>query len=230
MSNQKSLAEKITDYESQDSIGSRLRARRIAPLLALIEKVSREQGSVRIIDIGGTEQYWGIVPRQYLLDQNVEITIVNIPGTRLPANHGPFVFTHADGCDLAEFEDNSFDIAHSNSVVEHVGDWSRMVQFSRELGRVAPKYFVQTPNYWFPIEPHCMTPFFHWLPKATRIWLVMKFSLGHWHRASSVGEAVETVESARLLNRKMFSALFGDAQILTERIAFMPKSFIAVRD
>lgn len=224
------LAKRLSNYDCQESVGSKLRAKRIAPLLKMIEQVSREHGSVNIIDVGGTEQYWIIVPRQYLDAHNVSITIVNLPGTTMPRDHGPFKFIGADACNLADFDDRSFHIAQSNSVVEHVGDWDRMVQFAKELSRVAGKYFVQTPNYWFPIEPHCMTPFFHWLPKPVRIWLVSNFKLGHWRKAASIDEAVRIVESARLLNKKMLQELFKDARIVTERLFWLPKSIIAIRN
>lgn len=229
MSITKSLAKKITNYDSQKSLGSQFRSRRIAPLLRLIEQVSSAHGCVNIIDVGGTEKYWGIVQQQYLEKHNVKITIVNLPASKLPPDSDFFTFIHADGCELAEFEDRSFHIAHSNSVIEHVGDWRRMVEFSKELKRVAQYYFIQTPNYWFPIEPHCMTPFIHWLPKPMRLWLIMKFSLGHWRKATSVDEAVRLVESARLLNKKMFCELFDDSELFIERLLFMPKSFIGVR-
>lgn len=230
MSITKSIARRLSNYDSRESIGSKLRAKRIAPLLKIIESVSIAHGCVSIIDIGGTEKYWNIVPRGFLEKCGVKITIVNIPGSSLPDDHGPFTFVHGDGCELSMFDTNAFDIAHSNSVIEHVGDWSKMVAFSSELKRVAKKYFIQTPNYWFPIEPHCMTPFFHWLPEPVRIWLVMHFSLGHWGKARSVDEAVRTVESARLLNKKMFRELFGDARVTTERLFLLPKSHLAIRD
>lgn len=229
MSITSTFAKRFANYDSQESVGSKLRARRIGPLLEMMEAVFNENGSVSIIDIGGTENYWGIVPRKYLDDRNVNITIVNIPGSAMARDHGPFKFVEADGCDLSGFHDESFHIAHSNSVVEHVGDWARMVQFAKEVSRVSKKYFVQTPNYWFPVEPHCMTPFFHWLPKPTRLWLVSHFQLGHWSKAASIDEAVRIVESARLLNKKMVQGLFLDANVLTEKLFFMPKSFIAIR-
>lgn len=225
----RTLANVFSNYYSQNSLVSKLRAKRIGPLLEMIEEACKEHSPVNIIDIGGTEKYWGIIPRQYLDQRNVKITIVNLPHPEMPKDHGPFKFLAADGCDLADFGDKSFHIAHSNSVVEHVGDWGRMVQFAKELSRVSSKCFIQTPNYWFPIEPHCMTPFFHWLPKPTRIWLVLRFQLGHWSKATTVDEAVQIVESARLLNRKMLQELFKDAQILTERFFWLPKSFIAVK-
>jgi hypothetical protein len=127
------------------------------------------------------------------------------------------------------YASNAFDITHSNSVVEHVGDWARQVAFAKEVSRVSRGYFVQTPNFWFPLEPHCMTFFFHWLPKPTRVWLMMHFTLGHWKKAVSVDDAVRKVDSARLLNRAMFRTLFPDAELTTERLLGLPKSLMAIR-
>lgn len=206
-----SVAEWIANYDSRLSIGSTIRARRIRPLLSMIEEVVREGGSVTIIDIGGTERYWNILPRSFLDQQNVQITIVNVPGTSMPHDYGRFIFVEGDGCNLAKYRSGSFHIAHSNSVIEHVGDWQRMVRFSNEISRLAQRHFVQTPNCWFPIEPHCMTPIFHWIPKPTRIWLVRHFQLAHWRKATTVDEAVRIVEGARLLNKQMSQELFKDS-------------------
>jgi hypothetical protein len=159
----------------------------------------------------------------------VHITVVNLPSQVVPYSQGRYTFVAADGCELSTIQDNSFHLAHSNSVIEHVGDWSRMTQFAREISRVAPKYFVQTPNYWFPIEPHCLTPFFHWLPEPIRIWLVSHVQLGHWRKARDAKEAVELVRSAQLLTKRQFQKLFPDSQIVTERFFSLPKSFVAVR-
>ena len=56
----------------------------------MIKVVSGELGSVNIIDIGGTETYWGIVSRQYLEKRNVNITIVILPKTVMLSDHGSF--------------------------------------------------------------------------------------------------------------------------------------------
>ena len=104
-----------------------------------------------------------------------------------------------------------------------------MVHFAKELSRVSQKYFVQTPNFWFPIEPHFRTLFFHWLPKPIRIWLILHFNLGHKKKAESVWHAVKKVESARMLNKKMFQELFKDAEILTEKLFGFHKSLIAIK-
>jgi hypothetical protein len=228
MSITRRLAGSIADYQNPDSVGSRLRARRIGPLLRMIDEAHARHGEVRIIDIGGTETYWRIVSTDFLASRMVQITVVNLPGEPRPADHGPFRFLGADGCRLDAIADKAFHIAHSNSVLEHVGDWSRMQAFASEVARVAERFFVQTPNYWFPVEPHCMVPFFHWLPRPTRLWLVLRFQLGHWPRAADVSDGVAIVESARLLDRRMMRALFPGADVLTERLLWLPKSFVAV--
>lgn len=226
----RTLARVLSNYYSPDSFVSKLRIKRIAPLLEMIETTYNQYGFVNIIDIGGTEAYWGIVSRDYLAKYRVTITIVNLPDPNMPKDHAPFKFVAGDGCNLVGFADKSFHIAHSNSVVEHVGDWTHMVKFANELCRVSYKWFIQTPNYWFPIEPHCMMPLFHWLPRPTRMWLVSRFKLGHWEQAQTMDEAVRIVESARLLNKKMLQELFQKAQIHTERFLGFPKSFIAIKN
>lgn len=222
------IAKKLTNYSDSNSFGSRLRAKRLAPLLSFIKKIFDEYGKVDVIDIGGTKEYWNIVPSHVMKEMNVHITLVNLPDVEKLSDTEHFSHVEVDGCDLSIFKDKAFHIAHSNSTIEHVGDWSKMVQFSKELSRVAKYFFIQTPNYWFPIEPHCLLPFYHWLPKPARIWLVAHFKLGHWKKADSVDMAVRIVESARLLNKKMFRELFSKAEIKVERFLFLPKSFIAI--
>src|SRR5205823_10184814 len=72
----------------------------------------------------------------------------------------------SDGRDLP-FADGEFDVGFSNAVVEHVaGGREEQRRFVEELCRVAAKVFVTTPNRWFPIDPHTLLPFVHWLPRG----------------------------------------------------------------
>lgn len=215
-------------FEDPKSLRFRWRMRRIQPLLQMIESVHAARGEVRIIDVGGTVRYWRILPAATLERYNVTITLLNVPSMPLPEDQGRFKFLSGDGCALGFVPDRAFDIMHSNSVIEHVGDWVRMKAFASEAQRVAQRYFVQTPNYWFPIEPHGMVPLIHWLPRPMRIWLLMRFRLGNWRRAASVDEAMRTIDGARLLNRTMLVGLFPAAEIHVERVFLMPKSYTAV--
>lgn len=228
MSITKTIARRISNYNDLNSFGSRMRKRRSQLLLPMIHEVFGEKGSVEIIDVGGTRNYWNIIPVDLLRAQNVKITIVNLPDTEMPFDDLIFSFVEGDGRNLSGFDDNAFDIVHSNSVLEHVGTWEDMQRFAAEIARVGRKYFVQTPGFWFPIEPHCMTPFFHWLPVSIRIQLVLRFELGQWKKAANLSEARQIVESARLLTIKKMKVIFPDAIIHTEWLLF-PKSHIAIR-
>ena len=224
-----SIAEYLSNYDDDKSVGSRFRSRRIQPFLELIEYYYDAQGHVQIVDIGGERNYWNIVPNAFLKEHNVHITIINLPGQNKQRDDETFTFVDGDACDLANVSDNQFDIAHSNSVIEHVGDWRHMKQYGNEIQRVAKSFFIQTPSYWFPIEPHFLRPFFHWLPKPLRVAWVRKSAIGHFDKAETIDEAVMAVESARLLDKKMFAALFPSADIICERFLFFTKSYIAVK-
>jgi hypothetical protein len=226
----RSAAKALINYDDPNSLASRIRKRRIGPLVELLRAAHEQYGHVRILDIGGTRAYWTILSGNTFTDRKVHVTLANFPGSSTPADDKRFTFVAADGCDMRKlFSDGSFHIVHSNSVIEHVGDWQRMTAFAREVRRLAPAYFVQTPNFWFPIEPHFMTPLFHWLPVPARVTLVRRFDLGHRKRQPDIGAAVEQVQSVHLVDRKMFSFLFPDARLVVERVLGLPKSLIAIR-
>jgi hypothetical protein len=123
----------------------------------------------------------------------------------------------------------SFDLVHSNSVIEHVGRWDDMKAMAQEVRRLAPSYFVQTPYFWFPIEPHCSTAFFHWVPEPMRVSMLLRRPRWHWGQAPDVDTAMHLIESAVLIDHRMLNALFPDATIHRERFLGLTKSLIAVR-
>ena len=125
----------------------------------------------------------------------------------------------ADGTDLP-FGDREFDVGFSNSVIEHVPKHLQPA-FASEMGRVAERYYVQTPNRWFPIEPHYQLPLFQFLPARIRMALNRRFTLG-W-QAKGQWEEI-TLLSARDLRR-----LFPGAEIHREKVLGLTKSLIAVR-
>lgn len=223
------LMRRVANYEDPRSAGSRLRARRAVHLLALLAAAHERYGRVQVLDVGGRRNYWEVLPGGSLQRFDVHVTVVNLPGEAHPADDERFRHIEGDGCDLAGIADSQFHICHANSVLEHVGDWSRMTQFAQEVRRVAPWYVVQTPYFWFPIEPHFMAPVFHWLPEPWRIRLMLRLRFGRDKPCATLDEAARRVQSARLVDRGMFGELFPDAAVHPERIAGLTKSLVGVR-
>src|SRR5262249_16076640 len=107
------------------------------------------------------------------------------------------------------FADGAFDLVHSNSTIEHVAPWSRMLKAAAEIRRLANVYYVQTPNFWFPVEPHFRAPLFHFLPEQLRARLLtrVRFGIGKT-RWATMSDAMLEVQDTRLLDRRQFAALF----------------------
>ena len=85
-------------------------------------------------------------------------------GTRFRERYPGIRYVQGDACALP-FADGSFDVVHSNAVIEHVGGRERQEAFVREALRVGRRVFVTTPNRWFPLEVHTLLPLVHWLPE-----------------------------------------------------------------
>jgi hypothetical protein len=216
----------VSTTAQPSGVNLRFRARRFARFMALLDAVVAERGSARIVDLGGTAAYWlGVEP--LWAGRPVEITLVNLAAE--PAPDVRFASIAGDCRDLSRWPDGAFDIVHSNSVIEHVGRWADMRAFAREARRLAPRHFVQTPNFWFPLEPHFKTPFFHWLPEPARIALVSRFALGAFPRAATIEDAQRFIEDSALLDARRFAHLFPGSEIERERVAGLTKSLIAVR-
>jgi hypothetical protein len=223
------LAKWVGNYDSRVSLGTQFRRRRAAPLMQMIEDCFRSKGAVQLLDVGGMEKYWNICDPDWLAARRVRVTLSNLPDDILPVDRPDVFEAHeGDGCALP-FGDDAFDICHSNSTIEHVGTWSRKTAFANECRRIAPAYFIQTPNFWFPWEPHFGVPFYHWLPDPARLWLAGRVALGWHHKARDVGEGMQQVEYASLLSRPMMEFLFPDGEIVAERLMGLTKSFVAIR-
>lgn len=209
---------------SGGGLSRRFRRRRFEHVLRLIDAILSESGRCRIADLGGSSYYWELAAGE-LAQRNVEITLINMREQPACA----FRQLVADATELSDISDMSFDLAHSNSVIEHVGDWSSMAALAANLRRLAPRYYLQTPYFWFPYEPHFRAPFIHWLPEQLRYRLVMALPLGFAEAKGSVFDAMSRVQSARLIDRGQLRALLPDAQISFERACGLPKSLIAIR-
>jgi hypothetical protein len=194
----------------------------------------RNGGRCSILDLGGRIDYWRDIGLDTLAVLGVTVTVVNTfeadSDEQRQMSAPGFEVLEADACSLPQFADDRFDLVHSNSCLEHVGDWGRMQAFAHETRRLAPAYYIQTPNFWFPIEPHFLTFAFHWRSEAQRVRMMMRRGHGHHPRARTREEALKTVRSARLLTPAKMRALFPDGALAYERILGIRKSIIAIRE
>jgi len=213
------LIKHLADSNDPWSLATRLRQRRFQLFKRLLQDVPRP---VRILDVGGTQQFW---ERMRFIDEpNVHIVLLNLYPVQ--TNHPGFTSVIGDATDLKQFGNGEFDVVFSNSVIEHVGDFDNQKRIAQEIQRVGKRYFVQTPNFYFPIEPHFLFPGFHWLPVQVRVWLITHFNLGWYKKIEDVTVAQRTVQSIRLLKRKELRNLFPSAKIFCERMLLLTKSFI----
>lgn len=176
----------------------------------------------RVLDVGGTLFNWTLLPFR------PRLTIVNISLPSLPGNNDRTAWIIADGRHLP-FGDGTFEIVYSNSVIEHLGDLENQRAFANEIRRVGKCYYVQTPNRWFPVEPHLITPFIHFFPRSVQRRLLRNFTVWGLVTRPTDQQCDQFLREVRLLDKAELRELFPDAEILYERVLGLVKSLIAFR-
>jgi SAM-dependent methyltransferase len=162
----------LADNTVDKSLATRLRRRRFQVLLSMLSDIPRP---VTILDIGGREKYWEMMGID-ASGSDLHVTMVNLEPQS--ASRPNFTCIIGDGRHLPQFPDKSFDIVFSNSTIEHVGTIEDQRRMAAEVRRIGKRYYVQTPNRNFPIEPHFLFPWFQFLPVPSRVWLMRHLSLG----------------------------------------------------
>jgi len=214
----------IADNTNPNSLASRMRRKRLAVFLEMIQVCPKPR--VSVLDVGGSEAFWlGVWSPKC---EQLEITLLNIE-TQKNQGNTKFDSLTGDARDLNEFRDSSFDFCFSNSVIEHVGDFADQKQMATECARISNGYFIQTPNRGFPVEPHFQFPMWTLLPISIRIELHRHFNLGWLPKNPDKASARADVESIRLLDVHEMQTIFPHAQIRFERFGPLVKSLIAAR-
>jgi hypothetical protein len=182
--------------------------------------------TARICDLGGSRHFW---EKLALPIKPENITIYNISADetqsmRSASDAGISVVIY-DGRNIP-VPDKHFDLLVCNSVLEHVPPEQR-ADLAKEMRRVAKAGFCQTPAYSFPLEPHFIMPFVHWLPRRLGYHLI---KISPWRILSR--PSADTIKSywwdTKLLGRRELENLFPGAQITPERVLGMTKSYYVV--
>jgi methyltransferase family protein len=108
-----------------------------------------EQLSPTIIDMGGRHYQW------HQSKHNSKVTILTLDIDEANSNRNSSYHYLGGHARYVGLPDRAFDLAFSNSVIEHFGEWSDQVRFA-EMRRLGRHIYCQTPNKWFFIEPHLL--------------------------------------------------------------------------
>ena len=186
--------------------------------MAVFQRTFHLTPQTQILDVGGTGLNWSLIAAR------PKITLLNLPTSGEATVVG-------DGRHLP-FRDGAFDIVFSNSVIEHISTVEDQRRFAGEVRRTGRAYWVQTPDRRFPIEPHLVTPFLHWLPKRARVSVARRFTFWSLIERPSPDRWEFYIrhcsEEVRLLGAGELQAMFPEARIIRERFLGLSKSLIAV--
>lgn len=212
---------RLADFRRDDSLAIRTRLKRMAYFKELISSLPRP---LRILDVGGTEVFW---ERMGLCDdKSIEVVIINLRD--IETRHPNFKSVIGDARDMHQFKDGEFDVVFSNSVIEHVGGYENQKKMANEVRRIGKRYFLQTPNYYFPVEPHILFPFFQFFPLRLQVFLLCHFNLGWATKITSKERAAQLIRCCRLLKKKELKELFPGANIRKEKLMGLIMSYIVV--
>jgi hypothetical protein len=217
--------------QGRQSAGAVARARRFRRLLDRFPTLQ----DMRVVDLGGEAQTWIEAPVRPR-----EVVLLNIPWMARSQQEwlddvGPgwIRAVGGDACDPpAELTDESFDLVFSNSVIEHVGGHQRRTAFADAVHRLAPHHWVQTPNRYFPIEPHWLFPGFQFLPARARAEVQRRWPVGHFaalRGKQGDRDRMRDVLEVELVSKSELHWYFPDSEIVPERVGPLTKSWIVVR-
>ncbi|MDA8035067.1 MAG: hypothetical protein M0T71_12995 [Actinomycetota bacterium] len=198
------------------SLSSALRRRRYARFLATFPGL----GEMRVLDLGGRPGTWlgrDVVP--------AAVVCVNLEAHEAPP--GPVVAVQGDACDAEAIGRlGRFDLVYSNSAIEHVGGHANRRRFADSVEVAADRFWIQTPNRYFPIEPHAVWPGFQFLPFGARRFVAARWPLSPLGTGGDLDDEILAID---LLSASELRHYFPQATIWRERVAGLTKSLVALR-
>lgn len=211
------LHRRLLDTDDPKSFSARARARRWTELLRCFPELSE----LRVLDLGGLPEFWRTAPVRPARVVTVNLTDADAPEPWLRHVVG-------DACAPVAPRGERFDLVVSNSLLEHVGGHERRRRLAEVVHAAADRHWVQTPNRYFPVEPHWACPGLQFLPVPLRAAVVRRWPLGHARITDRVA-ATEAVLATELVSACELRLLFPGSRLWRERVAGLTKSLVAVR-
>ncbi len=211
----------LADDKNPNSVSNRARTRRFQRFEVLAASLPRP---LRILDVGGTNEFWE--NRGWAGRTDVQISSLNLVAQE--QRHENIKSLAGDATDLSQFSDDSFEIVFSNSVIEHLFTFEQQRRMASEVQRVGKSLWVQTPNFWFPMEPHFYVPGWQWMPLNLRVSIIRRRRCGWRGPCPDPGLARELVREVRLMSERELRAIFPGATLVPERFCGLVKSWIVV--
>ncbi len=196
-----------------NAVSKKSRTKKWAQFLALMTPGPED----RLIDVGvNTIEYSesdNYLERHYRYQKNITAVGVETDFAEFKKRYPEVTAVTSDGTRLP-FGDDSFNIACSNAVIEHVGGHEKQVAFLRELYRVGQRGYMTTPNRLFPIEVHTRIPLLH----------ILLSKRGFDRVATALGKSWAAGDYMHLLSSDDLRLLAAEADV--EHYKLIPNRFL----
>ncbi|MEA3226070.1 MAG: methyltransferase domain-containing protein [Planctomycetota bacterium] len=197
--------------------------------LELFNRVMRPAENTKLLDVGaeadpkseGQLQFIDTYPwKENMTAGNISVEHISTIKEYYPEIEAVV----ADACDLP-WPDKHFDVVYSNAVIEHMGSFERQKKMASEITRVGKRWFVTTPNRWYPFEFHMRLPFVTWLPFNGYLWAGRIVSYDHEQQKYTVGRRRNDL---RLMTARELQKCFPGSRVIKQRVTLMAETLIVV--
>ncbi len=184
----------------------------------------------KILDVGGEVNPRGGSDLQFIdsYPWKENLAVVNLSCEHIfrIKEHYPEIDARVEDALSLPWPDKYFDVVYSNAVIEHVGDFAKQKQMATEIMRVSKRWFVTTPNRWYPFEFHSRLPLVTWLPKHGYLWVASIISYNHIKERYVF--TLRKSGGTRLMTAKELEQCFPGSKIIKQRVTFMAETLITI--
>lgn len=186
---------------------------------SFLEHLSIKTGD-HVLDLGGHPNFWQHcqIP--------LKITLLNLASSNIqlpPDSQHDYTFKIHDIRKPIKITE-SVKCIFSNSVLEHVGNKNAQEEVAQNILETKLPFWVQIPNPYFPIEAHCMIPFWWQLPQKCR-----QSFLQHWERKGN-NFLVNQMNTTMPIDVAELKNLFPNTNLHREKMLGFDKSFSVWKD